>query len=300
MSVDASAAAHARLWCLVVAVACLGGLSSVSALALQAEAGQLPQLPFPVWWPAWRKPLHGVEYHRILLPSSKLAVCYIPKVACEQITNLFSDANGVSFKFWSSTPPAMNISWSSVTKQSGWKFGIFTRDPLERYLSCWLSKCTANAEGVVENQGTNCRGRVLQEPTSLEGQIRAFEERALLDRVQGHPYPDTHWASQVNNVEGCGWDRFGPEHADFNINLAGDVHTQVLTMLQTANVPRNAFLTDKYFPAGRIAGHTSNASNMIRNFYRNPEVLRTVLSFFADDYAKLHLPVPLWAVEALK
>merc|ERR1740117_517024 len=67
----------------------------------------------------------------------------------------------------------------TISRENGWRLGIFVRDPAERLLSAWSSKCQA-----WENDGTNCLGRERVPDDLSEEAIGDFEHmvRELLPK----------------------------------------------------------------------------------------------------------------------
>ncbi|CAK0839777.1 unnamed protein product [Prorocentrum cordatum] len=177
---------------------------------------------------------------RILLPRAKLAFCYMPKVASNQIATLFGELNRVHGEKWPwepweySGPAKLNIDWSRVTRENGWKFAFLHRDPLARYLSAFGSKCMVNAKyGNVEGAGKDCLGKVQWTALPMDKMVEAFEERVRFDALVGRPVNNSHWFPMIKNLRACGIDKFHPDIVDFKGSIDEDrAHPDLIDWMQ--------------------------------------------------------------------
>jgi len=240
-------------------------------------------------------PRRRMRSHRLVMPEKKLAFCYFAKVACKQMTALFNDVNGRGHGFQESTYLSMDVNWTEVSRENGWKFAFFTRDPLERYLSAYGSKCMITAQGVLEEGGSNCFGDVLRQVEPLDKMIGAFQERAAFDSERGLANWNEHWRSQLHILKECGLDKFDPAKIEFQGNLQHDANFQVKAMLDMVGVANSSHYADKYFPTSAVAGHMSQSHSRVADFYSKPETVRTVMKLFEEDYDVFKLPVPDFA-----
>lgn len=245
---------------------------------------------------------------RIILPKAKLAFCYMPKVASSQMASLFGDLNKVHDEGWLKEPWAysgtsrFNIDWNDVTKENGWKFAFFTRDPLARYLSAFGSKCMMNANnGVVEGGGKDCLGKIMWTQVTMETMIEAFEERVQADAKEGRPANNSHWFPMIKNLRACGIDRFHPSLVDFHGSLDENANAELKLMFKNTGVleayPDAEKLVDNYFPIENLGGHFSHTHNRQDVFYRNASTVQAVAKLYEEDYARLNLTLkvpPQW------
>jgi len=240
-----------------------------------------------------------VPPHRILMPEAKMAFCHIPKVASSDFVQLFNKANvneadDPTLAFEKSSPRDFGISWDIVNKEHGWKFAFFTRDPLERYLSAFGSKCMPGGDGMVEDDGRSCGGSfVTDKDADREELIKVFEERAFNDKKRGMPGDDQHWWPQVEHLKLCGLGKFNVEHmeeADFvgHLSKRNNAYEGVKDMFTHFGVQsaEKDEMIRLYFPDGERAGHRSKTNV---DFYRNPEVVAAVRELYDIDYRMLHL-----------
>mmetsp|Transcript_5554 Transcript_5554/g.14922 ORF Transcript_5554/g.14922 Transcript_5554/m.14922 type:complete len:349 (+) Transcript_5554:108-1154(+) len=244
---------------------------------------------------------------RILLPRAKLAFCYMPKVASNQIATLFGELNRVHGEKWPwepweySGPAKLNIDWSRVTRENGWKFAFLHRDPLARYLSAFGSKCMVNAKyGNVEGAGKDCLGKVQWTALPMDKMVEAFEERVRFDALVGRPVNNSHWFPMIKNLRACGIDKFHPDIVDFKGSIDEDAGVQVRRMFEATGVleayPNASALIDTYFThdvsARKSSQHWSHSHNRLDEFYRNASTVQVVAQLYDEDYKRLGLQVP--------
>lgn len=236
--------------------------------------------------------------HAIVMPKEKLALCYFQKVASEHFCPMFNRVNQVNVtSAWCSKPSQLGVKWSSVTKEQGWKFAIFVRDPLERYLSAFLSKCVPTALNMEPaNEGKFCHGPTRSQPVTIEEEITLFEERVRSDAANGLAN-DGHWESQATTLANrCGMKRFRPSQLDFLGYLTHDlqaVNHEVQSMLSLTKLNGVAKLANEYFPLPKVLAkgvsqcpkqHCTMAHEKFSKFYRSNETVRIVQSLLQNDY----------------
>mmetsp|Transcript_10997 Transcript_10997/g.25852 ORF Transcript_10997/g.25852 Transcript_10997/m.25852 type:complete len:281 (+) Transcript_10997:81-923(+) len=274
----------------------LGGTTLVAALLATSDGILMQQQQLP-----YRR--DASHWHALVMPEHKLAFCYFQKVASEHFAPLFNTVNLVEDPKDQdgSTARRQEVQWSEISKEHGWKFAFFTRDPLERYLSAFLSKCLPTGSNLhpVEN-GLRCYGPMRSAPVSQEEKIQMFEERTKMDAERGLPNND-HWLSQHTILTRfCDKDKFDPEKVDFIGRMTPDtqsVNDQVQAMLRgLTNLTGIAELTAAHFPVGALAlvqcptVHCTASTRVFRSFYRKQETVDIVKKLYADDYALMHIP----------
>uniref|UniRef100_A0A7S2DSM8 Sulfotransferase domain-containing protein n=1 Tax=Alexandrium andersonii TaxID=327968 RepID=A0A7S2DSM8_9DINO len=229
----------------------------------------------------------------LVVPSLKLAFCYVPKVACTQFKDLFNHLNHLDTKdgfphdYLASSVEKLGISRSSVSRENGWKFAMFTRDPALRYLSAFGSTCVAKDDGTFEHDIECCGPLVKDNLMQPELLVKMFETRLMYDHAQGSVSQEQHWSQQTEILMLCGWEDFRPEKVDFHGSISdGDVNQQVKEMLAMVNgsEPWRTELVDKYFPEDSVAGHQTPIQQIPPEvFYRNRTVLSAVGKLYEDD-----------------
>merc|ERR1719215_1741217 len=187
----------------------------------------------------------------------------------------------------------MDVPLESISHENGWRKAVFLRDPLERFLSAYLSKCVAWEDG-----GVNCLGG--RRATESNARIR-FEQMvmAALTEYQryrlyfGNTY-NAHYDPQSSFCDSA--DIATYDYVGFLSNKASlSVHDQVGEMLtKVAKVPSSRLdevmsFVDELFPRDGVAGHSTNSTQQFSSFFRNPEIVSAARDFFSEDYKAFSL-----------
>lgn len=247
----------------------------------------------------------------IAIPSQKLALCFFKKSGSTAFGQLFNSVNG--FVGVHSAVPShlgfLGMNWSQASHEAGWKFVVFVRDPLERYLSAFLSNCVPK-DGYITgppDEGKSCFGPTLSGDVSKEEKIAFFEKRVQRDYANGLP-DDDQWQTQYRSLtKNCGLDKFEPQQLDFIGVMSGDMdltHSRVKSMLEaTTSLPNVPELVQQYFPVPQKPvsllqcddGHCTSAHDWLTDFYRKPEIVKAVFDLVHEDYQRFALGVPDFA-----
>jgi len=231
-------------------------------------------------------------HQALIVPELKLAFCYIPKVACTQFKDLFNRLNklpspeGFARSYWSSMPKSLGFPLESISRENGWKFATFTRDPALRYLSAWGSTCVSKSKSPLFEHPRECCGPLVYDNTiDPDAIVSMFEARAMSDLRDGVAAQEIHWVAQVQMLKQCGWDLFKPNNLDFYGQLHLDMNTQVKDMLKMVNHSDDALVDRLFPPNGDVAGHTSPLRHLSpEDAYRNRQTLEAVKRIYEDDY----------------
>lgn len=241
----------------------------------------------------------------LVVPRLKLAFCSIPKIASTNFKDLINGLNRLNTTqgfgiadYFASEPAALNVSTADMTRENGWRFAAFTRDPLQRYLSAWGSTCLQSDGGDVKHP-QECCGTFLWNHAPPQHLVQSFEARAGYDAIAGLPQEEEHWASQVQVLWHCGWELFKPETLDFRGNLsAGAARAQVEAMLRLAGADEEDLkLAGALFGEGAGKGSRSfffkdaRSRKLLREwpeaFYRSRLVVEAVKHIYSADFALL-------------
>jgi len=253
-----------------------------------------PNPSMPCYGPYDEAGKEGVWQDKMLVwPEKKFAFCWVDKNAGTQFNLLLNHLNNVQGQgnrwggeWWASSHKRLNVDLEAATKEKGWRFGIFVRDPAERFLSAWASKCQ-----VMEEMGKNCLGP-RNASTSLPGAVDVFEQAvsslpAYMNELQKRGSFNSHYDPQ--NIF-CGARRIS--EYNFVGHLTGNhenVQSQVRAMFEhVAQVPgsHDTFWShlENIFPKEHIKGHHTSASKKLQSFYRSPDIYKIVTTAYTDDY----------------
>jgi len=234
-----------------------------------------------LWWEDARYPDHlqfeeeriGPHLQRLsVVPKYKLAFLLIEKCAGTQFNNLMEDLAGKShgYPFAGSTAPhQFGLSLEDLNQESGWRWAVFIRLPIARYLSAWGSKCQPGEDVGFEGHCI-CESECQVDATaSLQEKVNAFQahlrdSKKDMDEDKGRRHrSDPHWETQTAFFElyDVPFEKY-----DFVGHLRGDVHGQVREMLRMVGAPEEA--ADTHFPKDHVKGHQSSLGSKIEEFYR--------------------------------
>jgi len=246
----------------------------------------------------------------LVVPKLKFAFCYIEKNACTQFNTLMNRLNRYEYSgnavFLKSSYQTFNMDSEEINKANGWRMAVFLRDPSERFLSAWMSKCVA-----WEDKGANCLGGRRVSGNDSNSGISSFETMVdrdlpayvyLRDHRWGGAY-NSHYDPQANFCNGLNLADF-----DYVGHLVGNpdvVHDQVQKMLRdVAMVPENEMESagvESIFPRDQVEGHHSayfgfnDTSAMLNSFYASPLVREAVSEAFRSDYDLTYRGEPVFS-----
>jgi len=233
----------------------------------------------------------------LIVPSKKMAFCYIEKNACTQFNKLFNALNGYGFDphddnpFWKSNSDSKDERIRShfrknISKANGWKMAIFLRDPAERFLSAWLSKCDAWEHG-----GIDCLGPQITNMSESK-KVELFEKTVVellpkyIGFVDAVGFYNAHYDPQHVFCDGRRLEEY-----DFVGKLSGPpahIQEQVVDMLKreagTEDSDPLMDLIRKLFPSESAAGHGTGSASLMKQFYRNRTIYNRVVKAYASDY----------------
>ena len=80
----------------------------------------------------------------IVLPSAKVLLCTAEKNGLTEINKLAATVMGQPHRWFQFSPAHQGLDFATFQqylRDSSWRKAVFYRDPMERFLSAYLSKC---------------------------------------------------------------------------------------------------------------------------------------------------------------
>jgi len=248
----------------------------------------------------------------IVVPEHKMIFCYIEKVACTQFNHLFNTITGaksiyLDWKWYRNSLKA--VGWSKQQLEDAivnpaWHKAVFYREPMERFLSGYRSKCE---EGHDSDGPNHCRPffgkRFPTFPEAVNAVARMDQQ--MSDAEQMDQKSDVHWTRQTKF---CGGLDRTLQYYDTVVQV--DHHTareEVQKMLNKSGIESSDLpLFDKLFPKGTVGntglnkGHVTAADAHMLEYYNTPDLTNTILEHYMEDYVLFGIRAPPWAVTALE
>eukprot|EP00438_Fugacium_kawagutii_P002828 Skav214114 [mRNA] locus=scaffold1185:373580:374659:- [translate_table: standard] len=249
-----------------------------------------------------------------IILSKRQALCSIPKVGLTQFFMLMQRVgqNNVSYGHFNKAESrwetrlsgwfASNIFWGDPR----WKYAVFVRDPLERFVSAFVSKCMKPSASCGDDMKMFW-GNV-SSVSPLVDQVRAFRLFVALPVPTPKMLEDDHWIPQsVYLLHGCGfpWQRLdfvGLMTADkiqMNIQVRAMFHQFGFSLERAAKLadehfPRKGFANERHERHSNIHGKIGHVHSRFRAFYSRKETLQQVMRYVRQDYFAFGLKLPEW------
>eukprot|EP00611_Tribonema_gayanum_P032697 TRINITY_DN9883_c0_g1_i1.p1 TRINITY_DN9883_c0_g1~~TRINITY_DN9883_c0_g1_i1.p1 ORF type:complete len:349 (-),score=37.67 TRINITY_DN9883_c0_g1_i1:695-1675(-) len=263
--------------------------------------------------------MDNLYQHWIIVPEIKLLFCFIEKVGCESFNDLFRSyrsrwdpRQAKGRKPWRhNNMKAHNMSEADVDRlvlDETWHKAVFFREPLERFLSAFRSKCEPGHD-IDREHCTDTFGS--EDPPFA----------VAVDRLrQAPPITDAHWRPQSDF---CGGLPSKLSHFQTVEQLdPATSHEKVSALLHTLGVqPESIPAFHRHFPrpassaadssgtggggslevkqkAGAVPQtHLTHAADALRKYYLSPAMACAVVQYYIDDYLLFGIALPQWARE---
>lgn len=249
-------------------------------------------------------------------------LCKIQKVGCQAFSDLFCSLehhNWNSNKWGADDADpvgrfAKGCGWGSAHKQQAgftvanlyhtledpsWTKFIFVREPLERFLSGWSSKCV---EGKGDDDGPIvCKGVFGSPRISFKKAVRILTSMDPIRSAAGKG-PLDHFALQSTFCMNTATDkRYRIVQLQSETASKEVAHMLNLVGIDNPNdVPgyRFNFGSAMLTPSSNST-HTTNAAADVKSFYhaQPPVLLKKLLTHYSPDYKAFNIAVPRWAVD---
>ena len=259
--------------------------------------------------------------HFLASPSHKLLLCRVEKVGNTQFSDLMCSLNKhhtpgqrIVHEHRGNGPfifePGCDWHTASVNRvgvataklqrvlagaEPGWTRAVFFREPLSRFLSGFISKCTPGHDPAWDHEHI-CR--------PIFGSTHpTFAHAADVVGRPGFRMPagtaGNHWRPQSDFCSGT----LHAPHAHYDLvqELERDTsHRTVGAMLRAAGIAPEDEPSYVFHFGGdtgeHMGAHETNSDWKLTQYYTTRETVRKVLGFVAPDYKTFGMRVPHWAV----
>lgn len=240
-----------------------------------------------------------VDWHYVVLPPYKLLFCRIHKAGSSGLNRVVSAMVPPRFpkqpdwQVHGAMDYGLNSSdISNILRDPSWYKAFIYRDPLERFLSAYRSKC----EGF--DHIYNCDHAFHHKIPTFGGAIRRI---ILRDDYFG----DDHFEHQANY---CNLRQTLPYFNESFLITTATSSKGIRQILRNAHVdvsPEVNDILDIYFsPVGNTGehGHLTNSSEIssLLKYYNHDCYIRLMVDYFKEDYTLFNIPIPDWAAGALE
>lgn len=248
----------------------------------------------------------GMFLNRIqILPRKRVAFCPIPKAGLSQWYMLLNRVGHLNVSYSDFLDGASRFD----TRVSGWfashdywrdprwKFVVFVRDPLERFVSAFLDKCLKPSPHCGDDLRLGWQNVSSSSP--WREKLRAFRIFVSLPIPTPKMLQNDHWIPQsVYLLHGC---QFTWQRLDFVGLMTSDkwqMNLQVRAMLHKLGLSLDlaCHLADQYFPIQGFASkfmerhanihrsHGGSKAHIFHAFYGRKETLQRVMRYVRQDY----------------
>jgi len=260
----------------------------------------------PVAPPSGPRPLHRVQRdvklnsdlidRFIVVPEHSTLFCYMEKVACTQFNTLFRNLRQMKrCNVWFLNPPHEH-QWNHDTVKDAlmdraWTKAIFYRDPFERLVSAFRSKCIA---GFDPDAWSECWKTFGHNASFVTVVTKLVQGKATVARWNPHFRPQRFFCGGLTETY---------KYYDIKEHLESSTSgTKVTGMLQRIGAnPAQIKDFDELFPKAMSEtfykhSHHTNAGDHMLRYYQQvpPAILKQLLEIYLPDYKLFNLAVPAW------
>lgn len=255
----------------------------------------------------------------IIVPEAKVMFCYIEKVGCKNFNDVFRyyrsqyDQEQANDPTWRrNTFEIHNFTVEDIQaamKSKEWFKAVFYRDPLERVVAAWSSKCG----GADKDGWKHCAAQFGSNNTPFEDTVeQIYQFDVAADGAQrGHDHSvnwtsfDPHWMRQADFCGGL-WKTL--PYYDVVEKLERDTsRKKVISMLKKVGVEATSIPHfNELFPLPGNDGwqnlsHNTGTEAKLYDFFPKdkPWLVETLVRHYSSDYNLFGIPPPDWAMDVL-
>lgn len=234
----------------------------------------------------------------IVVPEHKLLFCYIEKVACTNFNMLFRSVRAryhpeqlEGSDYHRNTPEVHGVDLAHLERilaNSSWHKAVFYRDPVERFVSAFASKC----EGADEDGPAHCQDQFGFPNISFGDAVQQIDDYDH-NRADPHPF-NRHFRLQSDF---CGGLRNTLEYYDTVEELdRSTARAKVSTLLQKVGIePSSVPHFDTLFPKPddqdwKHSTHNTGVNDDLSDYFPEGEEWRisTLRHHYAEDYRRFY------------
>ena len=263
--------------------------------------------------------VHNIRFRFVTPPPTQPPallnyVCFFPhlfglKVACTQFNNLFNEITGgrpvyLDWPWYRNSPKV--VGWSKQQLEDAivdpaWHKAIFYREPMERFLSGYRSKCERRHD---KDGANHCKKYFGRKRIAFETAVDAV---ASVDRKMSHAEQlaesfDVHWTRQSKY---CGGLDRSLQYYDTVVRVdKNTAREEVRTMLNKSGIDASRLTKfDKLFPEGKAGntgknkGHVTASDAHMLEYFKTFQLTNIIKQHYVEDYRVFGIQAPSWAVD---
>ena len=210
----------------------------------------------------------------VLEKGVNVITCGIEKNGITLLTRIIAEVLGQEFKWYPSNPSMVGLSLEAFKDRLGdasnsWRKLVVYRDPMERFLSAYRSKCLlGDSDGRM-----HCHDLFRLN----DSQISVLN---VASRLPQYGYHNPHWATQSSfcgGTVGSMWTSY-THHVSFN-NLSG-----IADAFEGRVSPKTFEKIRIQLRPPASGGHITDAKGHVEADLGSAEVRRKLYDFYSDDY----------------
>lgn len=257
----------------------------------------------------------------IVIPEARILVASLAKVGSTTLGDLFTTYRAN----WPGVSPGLKnfllhgkrggrpmpinrsnplkVGWRRAQLQQAladpaWRTATFVRDPVERFVSAFISKCIPGHDNrpldciflpqeLLQRWRSNRRARRVVRPDQWPSFNSALQQLAASMRGEGPAVDDLHWAPQTRLCGGLS-NNTGLRYYDavvlYEPATFGQRLEQVLQYVGVEEAERARLLQNIHRKRKKRTAHTTHARQRVCDFIKTQQQLEVLLSFYAEDY----------------
>lgn len=240
----------------------------------------------------------------IVVPEHHLLFCYIDKNACTAFNELFMRVRGQTVHggdvWYKNTldKHGLTAHLPELLRNTTWHKAVFYREPLERFVSAYISKCVPHHDKDPESHCKQAFGRAT---VSFQDAVATIARK---DKEEGVRHATNRHFMHQHRF--CGGLLDTLQYYDTVEQLdAATSHHKVAKMLRAVGIGDVPALDTLFPPSNRsvkksFARRSAHITNAAHTTYvqDDPRAAGVLTRHYAADYFLFGMPTPTWAIKA--